>query len=332
MKLKKKYQNGGSWPPGHQSDDFDPKWKAEQLGFAQLLSDKKKQDMREEYGIYAEDPAGMENVVGAGDVLAATAPYGRALGWAGKQLSRFLPSATSSAAKTGVSAAESRAASRAMERLKGQTLGRSDRVRLTSPHLANEIEAGLSAGGKESAEVALQNIHRLGDKSVPSSVKREILEGMYYDLKGRPPAEVEDLAMEVIKNLRTMETGQHPAGSLLQPLTESQLSARGGTSAKETLLRQGKKGGRQDVLDNMAYEKMRVDASLKGDIFREAQRLGLSHGRLLDYSTSFSPAENKIYSQAIKNVRRANQGILPSRIPNKNANGGRIKVLKNGKG
>lgn len=60
MRLKKKYQNGGGVPGG------DPIRKAEQLAFAQLLEDKafmrsleEKTRLRDEYGVYADDPAGL---------------------------------------------------------------------------------------------------------------------------------------------------------------------------------------------------------------------------------------------------------------------------------
>ena len=60
MRLKKKYQNGGGVPGG------DPIRKAEQLAFAQLLQDEafmrsleEKTRLRDEYGVYADDPAGL---------------------------------------------------------------------------------------------------------------------------------------------------------------------------------------------------------------------------------------------------------------------------------
>jgi hypothetical protein len=60
MRVRKRYQNGGGVPGG------DPKRQAEQLAFAQLLQDeafKKKLDekmrLRDEYGVYADDPAGL---------------------------------------------------------------------------------------------------------------------------------------------------------------------------------------------------------------------------------------------------------------------------------
>jgi hypothetical protein len=77
MRLKKKYQNGGGVPGG------DPIRKAEQLAFAQLLRDKAFQDklaektrLRDEYGVYADDPAGLPStdpflaLTAAGDVEA----------------------------------------------------------------------------------------------------------------------------------------------------------------------------------------------------------------------------------------------------------------------
>ncbi len=60
MQVRKRYQNGGGVPGG------DPKRQAEQLAFAQLLQDEafkkkleEKMRLRDEYGVYADDPAGL---------------------------------------------------------------------------------------------------------------------------------------------------------------------------------------------------------------------------------------------------------------------------------
>ena len=63
MRLRKKYQNGGGVPGG------DPKREAEQLAFAQLLKDEafkkkleEKMRLRDEYGVYADDAAGLPSI------------------------------------------------------------------------------------------------------------------------------------------------------------------------------------------------------------------------------------------------------------------------------